>query len=175
MFPHALVVVDCFHVIKLLNEALDRIRKRVRKSVKDPEKRKAFFKYRGLLLTGLEKLSPHQKYRFCNVFLWNRELNYAYRFKESMRAIYACKDLGAASGEIDRLIKEAQVSDVKEIAESAETLLSWKREILNFWTHRISNGVTEGKINKIKTLRRKAYNYNNFESLRLKILEQEQD
>lgn len=175
MFPHALVVVDCFHVIKLLNEALDKIRKRVRKNVKDPAKRKAFFKYRGLLLRGLEKLSPQQKYRLWDIFLWNRELVYAYRFKESMRSIYAGKDLGTASSEIERLIKEAQLSNVKEIAESAETLLAWKKEILNFWTYRISNGVTEGKINKIKTLRRKAYNYNNFESLRLKILEQEQD
>ncbi|WP_176230555.1 transposase [Candidatus Hakubella thermalkaliphila] len=46
--------------------------------------------------------------------------------------------------------------------------------ILNFWKHRICNAITEGKINKIKALRRRAFNYNNFQTLRLKILEQEE-
>ncbi len=174
MFPQALVVIDCFHVIKLVNEALDRVRKRELKYVDNPEKRKAFVKYKGILLSGLERLSPRQKDVLINVFLWHRELYCAYKFKEQMRAIYADKDLEAASSALDELIKAGQASNIKEIAEAADTLATWKKEILNFWTYRISNGVTEGKINKIKTLRRKAYNYNNFESLRFKILQQEQ-
>lgn len=175
MFPHALVVVDCFHVIKLLNESLGRLRKKVRGSVSNPERRKAFFKYRGLLLSGFERLSPKQKDMLWNIFLWNRELCCVYKFKEHVRAIYAIKDSETASRGLDELIKAGQASNIKEIVDATETLITWKKEILNFWTYRISNGVTEGKVHKIKTIRRKAYNYNDFGSLRLNILQQEQD
>ncbi|UCE19633.1 MAG: transposase [Gemmatimonadota bacterium] len=75
--------------------------------------------------------------------------------------------------ELDNWIHEAQDSGIPEGQKVADTFVRWKPEILNFLVYRINNAVTEGKINRIKTIRHWAYNYNNFENICLKILEAE--
>lgn len=171
--PHALVVVDHFHVIKTMNEAVDKVRKRARRHLRGPEKKKALFKYKELLLMGLETLSPKQEHRLWEILSWDESLCYAYELKELLRAIYAGQRRQTATIELHKWIKEAKDSGIPEVQKVAETFARWKPEIRNFWVYRIDNAVTEGKINKIQAIRRWAYNYNNFENLRLKILEQE--
>lgn len=171
--PGILVVVDHFHVIKEVCHALDKVRKRMRKHFKSKEKKSALYEYRELLWIGSEKLTPKQEERLWEILSWSEVLTRAYEFKELLRAVYAGEDFWKAGTEINNWIREAKAAGIPEMNEVAETLVAWKTEILNFWIYRISNAATEGKINKIKALRRKAYNYNNFQSLRLKILEQE--
>lgn len=167
------VVIDRFHVVKKVNGALDNVRKRVRGYFSSKIKRKALFKYRGLLLRGMEELSKKQQARLWELLSWNRELTLAYELKEVLRSIYAAQDPHMAKQEMDRWIAEAIGSGIREMADAGQIVAHWKKEVLNFFNHGITNAVTEGKINKIKTLRRKAYNYNSFQNLRMKILEQE--
>jgi transposase len=47
---------------------------------------------------------------------------------------------------------------------------TWKNDILNFFTYRISNGIVEGINNAIKTLKRVAYGFRNFDHFRNRIL-----
>jgi transposase len=171
--PHALVVADHFHVVKTMNEAVDAVRKRASRHLKSKEKKKALFKYRKLMLMALETLSPKQEHRLWEILSWDKDLCQAYELKELLRAIYAGENQETAMLELDNWIQEAQASGIVEVQEVTGTFVRWKPEILNFWVYRINNAVTEGKINKIKTIRRWAYNYNNFEHLRLKILEKE--
>jgi transposase len=171
--PHALVVVDHFHVIKAINEGVDKVRKRVRGRLRSAQKKRALFQYKELLLTGLETLAASQEHRLWEMLSWDEGLCHAYELKELLRAIYIGQNPHRAAVELDNWIEEAKGSGIPEVEDVAKTIARWKPEILNFWTYRISNAVTEGKINKIQALRRRAYNYNNFQSLRLKILEQE--
>ena len=171
--PHAVIVIDPFHVVKEVNEALDKVCKRARKHQKSKQRKKALFRYKKLILMGLEKLTPRQEEQLWKILSWHKDLSLAYELKELLRAIYAGRDLQKASQELDSWIKEAYLSNIEEMKEVAKTLSNWREEILNFWVYPITNAVTEGKINKIKALRRGAYNYNNFQTLRLKILEQE--
>ena len=171
--PHAVIVIDPFHVVKEVNEALDKVCKRARKHQKSKQRKEALFRYKKLILMGLEKLTPRQEEQLWKILSWHKDLSLAYELKELLRAIYAGQDLQKASQELDSWIKEAYLSNIEEMKEVAKTLSNWREEILNFWVYPITNAVTEGKINKIKALRRGAYNYNNFQTLRLKILEQE--
>jgi len=173
VLPQAAVVVDRFHVIKETNEALDKVRKRARKHMKSKEKKVSLFKYKELILMGMENLSPKQEERLWQILSWHRDLSRSYELKELLRTIYAGKDAEKAPQELDNWIREVENNNIPEMTEVAQTVKHWRKEILNFWIHPITNAVTEGKINKIKTLRRRAYNYNNFQSLRLKVLEQE--
>ena len=173
VLPQALVVIDRFHVIKEANAALDEVRKRVIKSLRSKKKKEVLKAYKELLLMGLEKLSENQQRRLGEILTWNQDLCRAYELKELLRAIYAGQNYQKAQMELDNWIEEALYSQIAEMEGLAETVLNWRELILNYWIYRISNAVTEGKINKIKTLRRRAYHYNNFQSLRLKILEQE--
>ena len=172
VLPQARVVVDHFHVIKLVTEAVDRLRKKARSHLRSPEKKQALFKYKKLFGMGLETLTPNQEHRLWELLSWDEDLSRAYELKELLRAIYAGEKFQTATEEVDQWIQEAKASGIPEMQEVAETLVRWKPEILNFWMHRITNAVTEGKIHKIKVLRRNAYHYNNFEHLRLKILAQ---
>lgn len=167
------IVVDRFHVLKKVNEALDEVRKQVRAYTSSKTRREALFKHRGLLLTGMEDLSPKQQERLWKLLSWDKRLKLAYELKEVLRSIYAADDPQRARQELERWITETTHSGIREIVEVGRMVSHWKEEILNFFKHRITNAVTEGKINKIKTLRRKAYNYNSFQNLRMKILEQE--
>lgn len=173
ILPQALVVIDRFHVIKEANAALDKVRKRVIKSLRSKKKKEVLKAYKELLLMGLEKLSENQQRRLGEILIWNQDLCRAYELKELLRAIYAGQNYQKAQVELDNWIEEALYSQIAEMEGLAETVLNWRDLILNYWIYRISNAVTEGKINKIKTLRRKAYNYNSFQNLRMKILEQE--
>lgn len=171
--PQAQVVVDRFHVIKAVNEAVDTVRKRVRQRLRSQEKKRALFRFKDLLLMGLEKVSPRQEPQLWEVLSWDEGLSHAYELKEILRAIYAGENGQTAATELDQWIREAIDSGIEEMDQVAKSLIRWKPEVLNYWCYRIDNAITEGKINKIKTLRRRAYNYNNFQHLRLKILEQE--
>ncbi|MDI6642275.1 MAG: transposase [Elusimicrobiota bacterium] len=56
MLPNALIVVDKFHVVKLINEALENVRKRITPDF--PEEQSTFlFENRFILLTGKERLT----------------------------------------------------------------------------------------------------------------------
>ena len=131
------------------------------------------FKYKKLMMVELETLSAKQEQRLWEILSWDKQLCQSYELKELLRAIYEGENLQRATIELDNWIQEAQEGGIPEVEEVAGTFVRWKPEILNFWVYRIDNAVTEGKINKIKTIRRWAYNYNNFEHLRLKILEKE--
>ncbi len=53
---------------------------------------------------------------------------------------------------------------------TAGTLHRWHREILNYWQHPITNAVVEGKHNRVKVLKRRAYGYRNQQTFLLRIL-----
>ena len=47
---------------------------------------------------------------------------------------------------------------------------NWREEILNYSDYRITNGLVDGKNNRIKTIKRMAYGYRNMDNFRLRIL-----
>ena len=173
ILPNALVIVDKFHLIKKANEALDGVRKRIRGQTDDKTFEEQLQRYKKLPRMGRERLSEKQEQRLWQILELSPELKQAYEFKELLRDIYEQDDLAVAQNQLGNWIKEALKTLIPELMELASTVVHWKEQILNFWRFRLTNAVTEGKINKIKVIRRKAYNYNNFESLRLKILEAE--
>ena len=51
-----------------------------------------------------------------------------------------------------------------------EALKKWQKEVLNYWQYPITNALVEGKHNRIKTLKRRAYGYRNDRSFLLRVL-----
>ena len=171
--PNALVIVDKFHVVKKANEALDNVRKRIQRQTDNKDFKEQLRKYKELPRMSREHLSEKQEKRLWDILELSHELKQIYEFKELLRDIYDKDDQETAHNQLDNWIREALETLIPELIELAHTLKNWREEILNYWRFRITNAITEGKVNKIKTIKRKAYNYNNFESLRLKVLEAE--
>jgi len=58
---------------------------------------------------------------------------------------------------------------IRPLIKVAQTLLSRKSTLLNYFDHFISSGKIEGIINKIKTLKRQVYGFRDIEYFKLRL------
>ena len=91
--PKAIHVYDKFHVVQLVNEAVDKVRRSVWNQETDLEKRKLIKGTRWILLSkNLDKFDETAKNRFENILQTNEPLFKAYYLKEDLCQIWTQKD-----------------------------------------------------------------------------------
>lgn len=160
VLPDAAVVADKFHVLALASRALHEVHgeKRRRGTVS------------WLLHRGMERLSAGERERVLESLMSEPDLARAWGLKEALRAVYTKRQAGEAATALDRWISEAAASGLHPFQRAARTLRRWRREILNYWRYPITNALVEGKHNRIKTMKRRAYGYRNDRSFLLRLL-----
>ncbi|WP_321519954.1 ISL3 family transposase [uncultured Bacteroides sp.] len=169
--PEATLVFDHFHVVKLMNDALDEIRRSVYREEKDLNKRKVFKGTRWLLLCNGKDIFDNQfKSRLDNALKLNEPLMKAYYLKESLKEIWAQVNKEQAIKELDAWIEQAYQSKIPKLTTFANTLKAHKWGVLAWYDYHISTGKLEGINNKIKTMKRQAYGYRDQRFFELKIL-----
>ncbi|HLB26927.1 MAG TPA: transposase, partial [Dehalococcoidia bacterium] len=94
----------------------------------------------------------------------------AWGLKEALREVYRKKGPEEAAVALDHWITEAEESGLRPFKRTAATLRKWRRGVLNYWRYPITNAFVEGKHNRIKVLKRRAYGYRNDRSFLLRIL-----
>ena len=166
------VVFDHFHVIKAVNDRLDRVRRRVLRDM-DAATREAVKGNRRLFLLNAEKLDPDEAAALAKARGLCKPLSDAYMLKEKLRSIYA-----SAEGEPDAavLLEEwcalADGTSLPEMAGMAKTVRRHFSGILAFWRHGgLTNASQEGFNNKIRWLIGQAYGFRDYEYFRLKIFD----
>ena len=165
--PQAKIVVDKFHFIRHINDAVDKVRSRLQGGSRRDKKRDLFHS-RYTLLKGSERLSDRQRAKLSQLFHHYPELKKAWGLKESFREWYRGTDRSRAQAVLESL--EVTMVSLPEFKELRRTLANWRAEILNYFDYRITNGFVEGKNNRIKTIKRMAYGYRNMANFRLRIL-----
>jgi len=175
VFPGLSIVVDRFHVIKNLNECLDDCRREVARRIKEPEARKKWKQESRVILfrdMGKQLSRPDGKSELFRILGRDptNELNRLYFLREEFRGIYELDDSEVAKRELNNWLRRAQYLDSKHLSPFIQTVKNWKKNILNFITHRITNGVAEGLNNKIKLVKRIGYGMSSFVNFRLRIL-----
>lgn len=166
--PHVAIVVDRFHVVRLMTKAFDEVRKSVghelRKSQRIDLKNERF-----LLLKRGEKLNKDAKLTVTRWLLLNERLMAAYKIKERFYAIWDAD----SKEEARRRYWAWSYSIPKELhkyfREVTRPMDTWLEEILNYFDYPITNGYTEGMNNFIKTVVRRGRGYGQ-EMLRAKLL-----
>ena len=160
VLPDALVVADKFHVVALAGRALHEVHgeKRRRGSVAQ------------LLHRGVERLTPAERARAAEVLTANPDLARAWSLKEGLRAVYKRRRQEEAAVALDNWVRDAQASGLRPFKRAGATLQKWRQEILNYWRYPITNALVEGKHNRVKTLKRRAYGYRNDRSFLLRVL-----
>ena len=135
--PNAVHVFDHFHVVKLMNEKLDDIRRVQYNMEKDINKRKVLKGTRYLLLSNGEDIFDKEyKTRLDNALDMNKPLSQAYYLKEQLREFWT------------------QVN--KEEAE--KVMLDWVSQAKESKVPQLT-GKVEGINNKIKVMKRNAYGF----------------
>lgn len=189
MFPKAKYVVDRFHYITYIMDAVDNIRIRLQKEYGEKSR-----EYR--LLKNKKNVSLLRKYgneiswwvytqRYKNghmvdvipvdilheLFNISNELKKGYYLKEEFLDIVNHATYEDANDQLEKWISKCIVSNMPEFIDAAGTISRWKEYIVNsFIDERYSNGFTEGTNNKIKVIKRVAFGYKSFKLFRVRIL-----
>lgn len=159
--PHATIVFDHFHVIKLMNEKLTELRRDLYREATDLLQKNVLKGTRWLLLKNPENLRDdrNERARLEEALAINKPLATAYYMKEDLRLLWSMPDKATAAAHLREWIARAEDSGIRMLKDFAQTLREHMRGILAYYDHRISTGPLEGTNNKIKTLQRQAYGF----------------
>jgi transposase len=172
---HATRVADPFHVVRVANRCVDRVRRRVQNETLHHRGRKhdPLYRIRKLLLAASERLDErgHQR-MLLGLRLGdpNDEVVGAWLAKESVRDVYLTDDPDEAGLLLDKVIVGCAHDDVDEIRALGRTLAAWRSEILEHHNTGASNGPTEGLNLCVKKVKRCGHGFRRFEHYRLRVL-----
>ena len=172
---HATRVADPFHVVRIGNRCLDKVRRRVQNETLGHRGRKTdpLYRIRKLLLSGAERLDERGHNRMLlglRVGDPEDEVLGAWLAKESVRDVYLADDPDDAALLLDKAIAGCAADDVEEIVSLANTLRSWRTEILAHHDTGASNGPTEGLNLCVKKVKRCGHGFRSFQNYRLRVL-----
>lgn len=165
--PEATIVFDHFHVVKLMNEALDKVRRDAYRDVKDKAVKKAIKGTRWLLMANSEALDNKEKLE--KALSLNDSLFKAYYLKEDLRQIWMQVDKKDAETKLLEWVDMMRKTGIEHLVKVANTVMGYRTGILSWYDHRISNAKVEGINNKIKVLKRVAYGYRDEDYFRLRL------
>jgi len=161
--PQALVCADVFHLVKLVGDALEVVRREFWQQLRllpDDRYAKAFKGSRWCLLKNPEDLTPKQAEKLATIRRRRNIIWRAYEMKEQFRAIFTT---GLAPAEaivlLDRWVTRALKSRIEAFKKAARTMRERRGIIINAITQGISNGRVEGLNNKVRLIIRRAYGF----------------
>jgi transposase len=158
VFPEVDIVHDPYHVVSLVNKAIDETRRDIARELNDQDKQ-VIKGSRFLLLRGLESLKPHSLYKLMELMEVNEPLYAAYLLKEDLRTFWSQPNEQSGAVFLEAWITQASSFNLPHFSKLAETLQRHRPELLSYFRHRISTGPLEGLNNKIKVLKRQAYGF----------------
>ena len=176
MLPEVIQVVDSFHVVRLANQVLDQVRRRVQRQQTGHRGRKddPLYKIRRLLVTGEERLDDAAAARLSSLLALgdpDAEVGIAHRVKERIRDFYRETSPAIARTILTDVHAHCmQPSMPPEIIKLGRTIGKWFDKICNYHLARISNGPTEALNNLIKRIKRIGYGFTNFNNYRIRAL-----
>jgi len=178
--PRATVVVDHFHLDRLANQMLTKVRRRVswdnrdrRGRLVDPE-----WAHRRRLLTARERLTPERFTRMWNAITEgdpSGQIIAAYIAKEELRGLLALAKKRPTREQISTAkyrfgARCAMFAHIPEIVTLAETIDTWWPEIDAFLRLNITNARTEGSNRTIKQIKRVGCGFANQANYQRRIL-----
>lgn len=162
------VVFDRFHVVALLNTAIDEIR-RDQQAKCNAVGLKVIKGMRFLLLSNYEQLNPQKQKSLECLLEANKPIATAHAMKEQIRLFWSKESVKEGTRFLACWIMDAIESGINELQKSGRTLLRHWEGLTNYFKHPISNGKTEGINNKIKTMKRQAYGFRDMEYFKLRL------
>ena len=167
--PGVAVVFDKFHVVQLMNQRLDELRRELVREAEGPL-RLVIKGTRYLLLTRAENLDADQLPKLERALELNEPLSQGWYLKEELTLLWEQESYVGMNRFLSQWCQQAEETGVRQLQQMAKTLQVHRSGILSWWRHPINNGRMEGTNNKIKTLNRQAYGYRDEDFFILKLL-----
>lgn len=154
------IVHDPFHLVRYLNQAVDRVRiaeYRTHKAMGDDRLKGS----KQLWLYGLENLPERWQLRLEQLQNQKLKTGRAWSIKEYFRDMWTCQTVAEARSYFHAWYSWAIRSRLKPIVAVARMLHRHLERIIQVFAHRLTNAPAEGINNKIQSLIKKAYGYRN--------------
>jgi transposase len=156
-FPNAAICFDKFHVIKMLNEFIDEIRRKEAREIPILRGTKYIWLYNP------ENLSERQAEQLKKLSKQRLKTARAYRYKLALQHIYqTCKGKDAET-ELLHLISWGMRSRIPELQKFARTLKNHFEGVLRYFESGLTSGVVEGTNRKIQEVKRRSRGFPNLQ------------
>lgn len=158
--PNASIVHDRFHLVKYLNEAIDKVRRREVKQHQDLKKS------RYTLLKNPENLTEKQRIHFEAIADANYEVSKAWQVRENFKDLFSSGKLFARLL-FNRWTADATKRKIKEIDKVVEIFNNHVSGVVNALLTNLTNAMAErlnGKIQELKTVGKGYRTFINFRS-----------
>lgn len=158
-FPGARIVFDKFHAVKIVNGALDLVRRG--ETRENPWLKTT----RYLWLKNPGNMNAREEKRFAKVKDLDCKTARAYQMKIAFQRLW---DLDAIAAEqyLDSWCAWALRSKIRPMVAAGKTIKRHMEGILASVETMVNNNLLEGTVNKIKTMVKRAYGFKRFENLR---------
>ena len=167
--PEAALVFDKFHILKLMNERLDDLRRHMVREAEGPLKLQ-IKGTRFLLLRNPENLTADQIPKLDQALKINEPLLLGWYLKEELRELWSQSSRKQMAAFLIDWCDKASQTGIGQMLKMVKTLRTHASGILAYADHPITSGKLEGINNKIKTLTKRSYGFHDQNFFILKLL-----
>src|SRR5580704_11191051 len=162
-FPDAKITFDKFHVIKLVNEAVDEVRR-------EEAKHNDWIKgTRYLWLKNLQNLDEEEKASIVRLEAANLDTMQAWQIRMNLQDVFTMPSVASARKFLHRWHAWVSTCDLQPMKKVAATIMAKADEILRSISSNLSNGLLEAINGNVQAAKRKAKGYRTKHNLKLMV------
>jgi transposase len=162
-FPNAQHVYDKFHIIKIVNKAVDEVR------TKEAKTNEQIRNCKYSLLKNPENLTSKQKTVLDSILAEYTQSGEAYKFKLEFQDLFKLPSKAEAELYLTDWITSVQNSKISQMKKLAKSIKRHWNGILSWFDNKISNGKVEALNCGIQNLKRRAKGFRTLENFQVLI------
>lgn len=170
--PQAAILYDKFHVLRQLNDAMDKVRKAEYKRLTNRADRTFIKGQKYVLLSHRANLTPDKRRALQTLLAANKRLNTAYVLKEQFAQLWDYRSEAWARKFFEQWRRALRWQRLAPFEAFAELIERHWAGIAAYCEpeNKVALGFVEGLNNKIRVIQRRCYGLRDEEYLRLKVL-----
>lgn len=162
--PQADIVYDRFHVVQLLNAAVDEVRREAVRDAED-EQMRSLKSSRWALLKNPWNLTRPERQKLSELQRNNRRIYRAYLLKESFQQIYDAPSAAEADGLFYEWSAWERRSRLDPFRKFAATIERYWPAVRRFLEVKLTNAIVEGTNSKIRMISHRAFGFHSAAAL----------
>jgi transposase len=165
--PHALHILDRFHIVANLNKALSEVRAAEARRLRAEGYEDVLKHTKYCFAKNPENLTDKQRAKLEDVVQYDLKSVRAYLLKESFQALWSYRSAYWARWHLNKWCFKAMRSKLDPIKKFARSVRKHEELIINYFKAKkaLSSGIVEGLNRNVNLATRKAYGFRTYEAL----------
>lgn len=165
----AVHILDRFHIMKKMNEAIDQVRREETRRMETDGYEPILKHSRWALLKNPVNRTHKQTVKLRELLRYNLRSVRAHLMREDFQRFWEYRSAGWAEKFLDEWCTRAMRSKLEPMKKVARSLRKHRTEILNWFQANgtISAGIVEGLNNKVKLTTRKSYGFRTYNAIEI--------